>query len=154
MIQTPLRRVEEENDAKDDSEPGADSVDEIVGTFTGMKLVNQGPKRVIEKDTAEGSPVNIKRLDLEDTPHILKVDRVFVSPKDDLSREIDQLDAKLLIICAASDEHETGDHQENSLRTALLCGPTGCLRRAELQSSVSFIDSEYIEAAPLVDLLR
>ena len=39
---------------------------------------------------------------------------------------------KVLIISSVSDDHDTGNHQENALRTALLCGSNGCLRRGQL----------------------
>ncbi len=61
---------------------------------------------------------------------------------------------KVLVICSASNEHNTGDHQENMLRTALLCGEDGCLRRAELSQHIDWVDSDTIQSAPLCDLLR
>jgi hypothetical protein len=61
---------------------------------------------------------------------------------------------KVLVICSASSEHNTGDHQENMLRTALLCGEKGCLRRPELAAFIDWVDSDTIQAAPLCDLLR
>ncbi|KAJ1409956.1 histone deacetylase domain-containing protein [Ochromonadaceae sp. CCMP2298] len=59
----------------------------------------------------------------------------------------------LLVICSASEEHDTGDHQENALRTKLLCGEGGCLRRVEV-NRIKWIDSDHLEPAPLTDLLR
>lgn len=61
---------------------------------------------------------------------------------------------KVLVICSASDEHDTGNHQENALRTALLCGPEGCLRRKALADFVEWVDTDKLSSPPISDLLR
>ncbi len=63
---------------------------------------------------------------------------------------------KLLIVNTDSDMilHDTGSHQENRLRTELLSGPVGCLRRLPLQPHVEWEDEGNIVNAALVDLLR
>ena len=67
-----------------------------------------------------------------------------------------QTPSKVMIICSSgNDEHNTGEHQENALRTTLLCGPDGCLRRPELQDAVEWIDYGLKnEPATIADLLR
>lgn len=61
----------------------------------------------------------------------------------------------LTVIVSGSDEHNTGDHQENSRRTKLLVGnDEGCLRRAPLHPYVHWIDGDSIAAPPITDLLR
>lgn len=141
--------------------------EELMDTFSAMKVTYHGAlsKRLAESDTVEGSPVNptrFKRLDLHATPQKLyeQPSSVFVPPPstapgtDNQKASNNTLDRKLLVICSASEEHNTGDHQENALRTALLCGPEGCLRRPELAGSIDWIDSDNLTPAPLTDLLR
>ena len=60
----------------------------------------------------------------------------------------------MLVITSGKDEHNTGEHQENALRTALLCGPDGCLRREPLRSRLTWISDDLVSPASLVDLLR
>ena len=55
---------------------------------------------------------------------------------------------------ASSNAHDTGDHQETMLRTELLCGVDGCLRRDALQDSVVFINPDLVRGAEMSDLLR
>ena len=61
--------------------------------------------------------------------------------------------------CSGSDAHDTGDHQETMLRTELLCGPEGCLRRDVLKEHVIFVPDDPLgdghgHGAEMADLLR
>ena len=86
-----------------------------------------------------------KRIDLNPTP--------IRKPSVDYT-QMNQL-TKLLVISSGSDDHNTGDHQENFLRTALLAGNNGCLHRAPLQSFLAWLHADaYVQPAPLTDLLR
>mgnify|MGYP005995533045 CR=1 FL=1 len=147
--------------------------DDLMGCFSEMK-VSQGGfyKRFAESDTIEGSPVNalrFKKQDLRPTPYKFDNNQ-FIDDDDDIQHKLSSVihknpmstknesiqsnTPKLLVICSASDEHNTGDHQENALRTALLCGPEGCLRRPELNEHIQWINSDHLRPAPMVDLLR
>ena len=86
-----------------------------------------------------------KRIDLNPTP--VRKPSVDYTSTNQIS--------KLLVISSGSDDHNTGDHQENFLRTALLAGNNGCLHRTPLQSYLSWLHSDTcIQPAPLTDLLR
>lgn len=62
---------------------------------------------------------------------------------------------RVLVIGSVSAEHDTGaHHQENSQRTCLLCGEQGCLRRAELNGALTWMDADQLPPPPLADLLR
>lgn len=61
---------------------------------------------------------------------------------------------KVYVLSAGSDEHDTGNHQENARRTELLCGKNGCLRRIALQNHVEWGNSDNVKLAPLADILR
>lgn len=54
----------------------------------------------------------------------------------------------------AQEEHDTGKHQENALRTALLVGADGCLRREALKSSLVWAPTTEFAPAPIADLVR
>lgn len=61
----------------------------------------------------------------------------------------------LTVIVSGSDEHETGEHQENARRTQLLVGAQeGCLRRPALAPHIHWIDASKIAPPPITDLLR
>lgn len=139
-------------------------------------------KRSVDRFTVEGSPMvplPFKQPNLNHTPlafaqahHSSTEDTSGILENDAYSHCIDRLSPiletveaqvstgkqgtsrKVLVICSASNEHNTGDHQENMLRTALLCGEDGCLRRPELSSSIDWINSDTIQPASLCDLLR
>lgn len=133
----------------------------LMGTFSGLKISNAAGalKRSADLMTVEGTPINLtKRIDLHSTPNI----RLLSSTDEQKSQIVptvadgEEFSAtnnlrplgcsavtmtsalqsthprKVLIISAGSDDHDTGDHQENALRTELLCGPNGCLRRGLL----------------------
>jgi hypothetical protein len=154
-------------------ENGDAEENELMDTFSAMKVSYHGAlsKRLADSDTIEGSPVNpgrFKRLDLHPTPQKLydaalgmtscppNVTKRAAAPcTTNTHTQPDKvLERKLVVICSASEEHNTGDHQENALRTALLCGSEGCLRREELADSIVWIDSDNLTPAPLTDLLR
>jgi hypothetical protein len=156
-----------------DHQNGDAEEDELMDTFSAMKVSYHGAlsKRLADSDTIEGSPVNpsrFKRLDLHPTPQKLygavlsttsrppNVTKRTAAPCTvNTHTQMDKdLERRLLVICSASEEHNTGDHQENALRTALLCGPEGCLRREELADSIVWIDSDNLTPASLTDLLR
>ena len=61
---------------------------------------------------------------------------------------------KVYVLSAGSDEHDTGNHQENARRTELLCGKYGCLRRSALQDHIEWGNSDNVKLAPLADILR
>ena len=152
--------------------------DMLVGRFSIMNVTSDGVhdnlssslhllKRGPDALTIEGSPMNpirtAKRLDLNPTPSrairecggsipIHVADELSVGGYACSSSTGPEL--QLLVICSSSDEHDTGDHQENALRTTLLCGTHGCLRRPELQGSIAFIDADLLSPPPLADLLR
>lgn len=150
--------------------------DMLVGRFSIMNVTSDGVhdnfssslhllKRGPDALTIEGSPMNpirtAKRLDLNPTP--FRATRecggsnpIHVADESYVSGNASGITTgpELLVICSSSDEHDTGDHQENALRTTLLCGAHGCLRRPELQGSITFIDADQLCPPPLADLLR
>jgi acetoin utilization deacetylase AcuC-like enzyme len=71
-------------------------------------------------------------------------------------KEVPGGERQVLIIDSSGGEnqHNTGDHQENALRTTLLCGELGCLRRKKLEELVVWADRDSNYKAPLTDLLR
>ncbi len=143
------------------NEVGDMAIDDVVGSFSGMRVQEASNKRFMEQSTVEGSPVNAKRLDLQPTPvginpHAANHSTVTTNPiaPHSITFADDRKGKEVIVLCSASDGHDTGDHQENSLRTALLCGPEGCLRRSALKANMKFVSSDSIEPAPLVDLMR
>lgn len=60
----------------------------------------------------------------------------------------------VMVFTSASDDHDTGEHQENALRTALLSGENGCLRRGNVKEAIEWIDCEHLPLPPIADLLR
>jgi hypothetical protein len=149
---------------------GDGTEEDLVGSFSAMKV----SKRSADYSTIEGSPVNdirYKRQDIHPTPYkaedaltsqqwattsLQQFSVPGVTEKAQVLANVDSCNGKekLLVICSASEEHNTGDHQENALRTALLCGKDGCLRRPELSDRIRWIDSDNLTGAPLTDLLR
>ena len=159
----------------------AADVDDITTSFTGMKLQNPGNafKRSADRMTVEGSPIcnsaahsnapagdiSSSEEDGEDLgPAVHAVKRIDLNPTP--VRKPDSLNAantgksdvvrihNLLVISSGSDDHNTGDHQENALRTALLAGENGCLRREPLRPYVTWLEPEAVAPAPIADLLR
>lgn len=130
----------------------------LMETFSGMKINNHAGalKRSADLMTVEGSPVNLtKRIDMNQTPNakfllsscseaafvgeaIVVSANNAIALKDSAIMKVASLTGsvqsprKVLIISSVSDDHDTGNHQENALRTALLCGTNGCLRRDQL----------------------
>lgn len=107
--------------------------------------------------TNPSSPQHTLQTDEHEAVDAVKIDPAFhTSPVRDIVQQKPKQEhlQKVLVICSASSEHNTGDHQENMLRTALLCGDKGCLRRPELAEYIDWVDSDTIQAAPLCDLLR
>lgn len=140
---------------------GSSECELLMGTFSGLKISNAAGalKRSADLMTVEGTPINLtKRIDLHATPDV----RLLSSAEQQYSRILSTIaddddfraignhclptcstvtmapamhsnrPRKVLIISAGTDDHNTGDHQENALRTELLCGPNGCLRRGLL----------------------
>jgi hypothetical protein len=106
--------------------------------------------------------MSFKRRDASETPlqfqsslSRLETDLLITSGTP-LKRPPPDAGHKLLIVNTDSDLilHDTGSHQENRLRTELLSGPSGCLRRLPLQPYVEWEDESNIVNAALVDLLR
>jgi hypothetical protein len=142
---------------------------DLIGHLSGMKLAedrndsNSSPtaaflpfKRSLERLTVEGSPcvaLPLKKLDINPTPAKVSFDNhvvvtPIVEPKSDSSHY------PLLVFSSASDDHDTGNHQENALRTALLCGQQGCLRRPLINSHIQWMDCDHLSVPPIADLLR
>jgi len=153
--------------------------DVLVGRFSIMNVTSDGIndnsssslhllKRGPDALTIEGSPMNsnrtFKRVDLNPTPsraitaydsRIIRSTTIDdVTDKIYVSSNASRTGPELLVICSSSDEHDNGDHQENALRTSLLSGVDGCLRRPELRDSVVFRDADLLSPPPLADLLR
>jgi acetoin utilization deacetylase AcuC-like enzyme len=103
--------------------------------------------------------------DLEDDNNLIKhVTNNFFNTNDDEvipmevkneNEVISKYEGNILVISSGSDAHDTGEHQENALRTALLCGSNGCLRRDGINNNIIWLneDNNLIEA-PITDLLR
>jgi acetoin utilization deacetylase AcuC-like enzyme len=124
-------------------------------------------KSSYERLTIEGSPITFfpKKMDLNATPAIFRSlnSQIIDSVKDRSTNDglkvnlipAANLKQKVLVITAGKDEHETGQHQENSLRTALLSDPIkGCLHRGPLSNHVKWVRDDMIRPASLADLLR
>ncbi len=149
-------------------------IDYIESTITG-----RAKRHFSERFTVEGSPfigVEVKRRDILPTPAKVSfqidgieeegefsamsetqklpfdVASIPVNSTNITSHSI--LTKKILVICSASDEHDTGNHQENALRTALICGPEGCLRRKALLDFIEWLDIDGLSSPPISDLLR
>ena len=120
------------------------------------------------KRTVEGSPMfSNKRMDTLPTPHISqKVNtskpfssRSSISSQDTFASLLKSKSfvEKRVVIFSASDTvatHSTGSHQENELRTILLNGPDGCLKRKQLDNYVHHMDSSMNMQISLADFLR
>ncbi len=143
----------------------------LLDTFSGMRLQGQAGshKRTADVLTIEGSPVSVKywhkRQDTQPTPKP-KHHNFFHG-----THKVNTVPRRVLVLTAGSDDHDTGAHQENALRTALLCGPDGCLRRKSLTDFILWADGTSASGsssdcdgrsptefegkpAPLADLLR
>ena len=134
------------------------------------------------RSTVEGSPVlnspSAKRLDTSATPFLDSKPTSIVSASGAALKEWSSAQAVssgsscsdssssgkkggdthrvLIVSSGADDEHDTGVHQENALRTTLLVGPSGCLRRASLQGNLLWSAAASCDSqpAPLSDLVR
>ena len=128
-------------------------------------------KRSSHLITVEGSPMVFslkKRLDSNPTPIRISqplgecgmMQQKLGSGLQPLSKfecsreESDSSTLKVLVISTESDHHETGDHQESVLRTRLLSGNSGCLRRPQLQSSLIWENDTEVTPIAIADLLR
>lgn len=150
--------------------------DDLIHTLSGMKIESTNytvdvpllkTKRTFDHRTIEGSPyvTNIpKKLDIHPTPakdHFLQTHSASLNltsppPPPPPPTPILEADGQysLLIFSSASDDHDTGEHQENALRTALLSGENGCLRRAVVKDWMEWIDCNSLPLPSIVDLLR
>lgn len=155
----------------------------LIDTFSGLKINNTAGtlKRSADLMTIEGTPLNItKRLDLNSTPtanHVLTADLLdsfsaCTAANDNVALNVSKLDSakktfattpvtqqlahprKVLVINSSTDDHDTGNHQENFLRTKLLCGTDGCLRRSLLNDFIVWVPEQDVKPAPITDLLR
>jgi hypothetical protein len=163
---TPLKGLSIPDDAL--MEGAAPETETLLDTFSGMQFQDShgANKRRLSAMTVEASPVNQywKRQDVQPTPRVSLLAQRGGREGDlqKVKKNVFAYTAKLpprrvLVISAGSgDDHNTGAHQENALRTALLCGPHGCLRRRLLGDFVAWADAEPTEGqlAPLADLLR
>jgi hypothetical protein len=137
-------------------------------TVGDLPLGGLGAVKRINRESIEGSPFILKkRSNTQTTPIAFQAYRdayiadkaVTPIPKLQPPRTdpifSTNASVPLTVIMSGSDEHNTGDHQENSRRTKLLVGnDEGCLRRAPLQPYVHWIDGDSIAAPPISDLLR
>ena len=131
----------------------------LLDTFSGMRLQGQHQtnKRTADVLTIEGSPVSVqywKRQDSQPTP---KVKNSFFRGSMNDQGNTKLVPRRVLVFSSGTDDHDTGTHQENALRTALICGPNGCLRRRSLADFVVWadgLDQNGGKPAPLADLLR
>jgi len=149
----------------------ADHESQLIGSFSGMKIQNRSfnddfddnaPsglllkfKRRLDSHTVEGSPClhgAFKRLDVHPTP--MKIEPVNFEPKEHITILPKKDETKLLVVFAASDEHDTGAHQENALRTASLCGENGCLRRTALMNNMKWLNTDHLPDPAIADLMR
>jgi acetoin utilization deacetylase AcuC-like enzyme len=95
--------------------------------------------------------LRIKRKDLNPI-QVIKEDHVV---EEVSKREASGQKQVLIVSPSGDDEHLTGDgHQENALRTTLLCGDDGCLRRSALENSLVWAPEDQEYCAPIADLLR
>ena len=118
------------------------------------------------KRTVEGSPMfSNKRLDCQSTPNPYRnlsrkpffVEQQLPAPQPPSNQSSSAFGVKSVAIFSASESaiHLTGgSHQENYLRTFLLNGPDGCLKRNQLASYLRTYDANMNLSASLADLLR
>eukprot|EP01038_Epipyxis_sp_PR26KG_P007318 gene7318-9972_t len=163
---TPNNNINLDQTGSDDDQYPLESIpiDDILMTFSGLKIYPGATKRTIDRRTIEGSPVVesfSKRIDLHPTPIQLSksVPLNSISNLTEIPSKTEQIynranNNKVKVICSSSDGHETGEHQENALRTSLLCGKNGCLRRVSLQNNIDWIEADCINPASLTDLLK
>lgn len=147
-----------------------DSIGGLSECFTNVLRIqaedeNEGTNKRTSSEhlTIEGSPIASfpKRIDLSETPASMRT--LPASPLSSagfngqtithgFKRNVPQ---DIFVITAGRDEHETGQHQENALRTALLCDPVkGCLHRVPLKERIKWIPDDAVKPAPLADLIR
>lgn len=178
-VENILMQTPENASCKKPSIEGNGECELLMGTFSGLKISNAAGafKRSADLMTVEGTPINLtKRIDLHSTPNI----RPLFSKDQQYSHTVSTVDGtegfsmrgnlcplgcsavtmtsapqsnhprKVLIISAGSDDHNTGDHQENALRTELLCGPNGCLRRGLLgmQACHTYVVKSFVVLSP------
>jgi hypothetical protein len=131
-------------------------------------------KRPLEHQTIEGSPFTTgipKKLDGNPTPArfifeeksnqplVVRSAPPAVAVQSKQAHETHKNSAvfPLLVLTSNSDDHDTGvHHQENALRTTLLCGEKGigCLRRPMLDGNIEWVDCDDLQLPSIVDLLR
>ena len=155
---------------------GSISVTDNVESADKISTYGEGFKRPADiYSTIEGSPFTFssKRLDQSETPSIFRqivhtierdsVTAIQLSEITPIKSEREDNDSlrslqgiNVLVVNSDSDTciHDTGDHQENRMRTTLLTGPDGCLRRKQLADCVIWEDESKIIPANLTDLLR
>lgn len=114
----------------------------LLDTFSGMRLHPGAHKRTADVLTIEGSPVSVKywskRQDTQPTPRAKH--HSFFHGISGHGHNNNTGPRRVLVLTAGSDDHDTGAHQENALRTSLLCGPDGCLRRKSLTDFILWAD--------------
>jgi hypothetical protein len=174
LMQTPINMCPQDSNDRDDCNM-------LETSFSGMKIDNNiagALKRTADLMTIEGTPVNLtKRMDLNPTPNakfqsIHPPTLPIFTASNDGNEECTRKNSavtnvkimpqglqvpsprKVLVISSGSDDHNTGEHQENALRTALLCGTNGCLRRDDLEGSIIWAREDNVRPAAITDLLR
>lgn len=142
------------------SSEGAETYVDFDGVGNEEKQIPLSKHKRMGADTIEGTPIfAAKKLNGNPTPdmsYFLKPPTLptEIAPAVRLTLPL-KSSSGLKVICSASDDHNTGEHQENARRTALLCGlQEGCLRRAAVASNITWIESKDIPMPPITDLLR
>lgn len=110
----------------------------------------------IDESLSSSSSPAAKKVDLNPTPSRNDlVSTAYSSINNNININNDNVkNKKVFVLSSGSDEHDTGNHQENARRTALLCGDNGCLRRLPLKNYIEWGDSDNVKLAPLADILR
>ena len=130
--------------------PESKRVDNTMTPF--KRRESQGPARAATPQLI----LRIKRPNLKNVKKAVEEENKVKEKAQEMNKDKEESQHKQVLIISSSgnDEHLTGDgHQENALRTALLCGDDGCLRRPALENSLVWApEQEY--SAPMADLLR
>jgi acetoin utilization deacetylase AcuC-like enzyme len=125
------------------SEGGAD--DELIFRLGGLTLRHadcntiEGGSR--SSTPAPSSPPGSRSRSVSSVPPLASLDR----PQS----------KKVFIFQCGGEQHDTGgNHQENELRTELICGEDGCLKRGILGDFLVWVPPEYVQPSSMADLLR
>lgn len=123
-----------------------DATEAIIESLTGMRL---DWRRGLETSTIEGSPMMLhirKKIDQKSTPFSIRDDVVSAVSVEN------EYGGGVLVMTCGSNIHDTKGHQENMIRTTLISGIDGCLRRESFKNIVLW--EEYVGEACMADILR